>query len=243
MIRLEGVSKSYGNIHALQDISLHVPAGTIAAVAGEDGSGKSTLLRSMVGLAKIDAGRILFNGEPVSDGFRGLRRAAGFMPEKFSLYPDLTVSETLDFVADIHGLAPAARRERKAELLRRTGLGGFAARRAGALSGGMRQKLALMAALIHDPRLLVLDEPTMGLDPLSRIEILRLVSALKGEGRTIILSTADLEEARKGDVFFYLQRGLLLVSGNVLELERDSGLSLEDLCILRERQGSGDATE
>jgi ABC-2 type transport system ATP-binding protein len=242
MIRLDGVTKSYGNIPALRDISLRIPAGTITAIAGEDGAGKSTLLKSIVGLVGIDAGRILFKGEPVSDGFRGLRRATGFMPEKFSLYPDLTVSETLDFVADIHGLARSARESRKAALLQRTELAGFKNRRAGALSGGMRQKLALITAMIHGPELLILDEPTTGIDPLSRGEILQMVSDLKSEGQTIIWSTSDLEEAENADEFLYLWRGRSIVAGNVLRLKQDHALTLEDICLLSERQAQGAST-
>jgi len=234
MLRLEGVSKSYGKIAALRDVSLRLPAGTLAAVAGEDGAGKTTLLKCVIGLAKTNSGLIFFEGAPVSDGFVGLRRAAGFMPEKFSLYPDLTVSETLDFAADIHGLTLSVRRERKEKLLRRMALAGFEKRRAGALSGGMRQKLALMAAMIHEPRLLVLDEPTEGLDPLSRIEILRMLTELKAEGRTILFSTTNIEEAEAADAFFYLVNGRLRLSGSVLDLKRAFGLSLENICALEE---------
>jgi ABC-2 type transport system ATP-binding protein len=219
MIRFEGVTKSFGGVRAIDGLSLDVPAGAVTAVAGADGAGKSTLLRAAVGLVRIDGGRILFDGTPVDAGFRDVRRAAGYMPEKSALYPDLSVGETLRFVADIHGLPRARRRRLIEDLLAWSALAPFSGRSVAALSGGMRQKLALCAALIPGPRILVLDEPTTGLDPNSRRDVARLIVGLKAEGKAVLMSTSNLADAETADALLYLKEGRAVLQGGVAGLK------------------------
>jgi ABC-2 type transport system ATP-binding protein len=213
MIRFEDVSKSFKGTRALAGVSLDVSAGAVIVVAGPDGAGKSTLLKAAVGLVRIDTGRILFRGRPVRPGFEEVRRAAGYMPEKSALYPDLTAAETLRFVAAIYGLSRVRSLSTVERLLDWSALAPFAGRRTAALSGGMRQKLALCAALVPDPGVLVLDEPATGLDPLMRIEVGRLIAGLRSEGKAILMSVSDLDDAGPADTVLRLEAGRVVGRG------------------------------
>jgi len=243
MLRFESVSKSFGPVRALDGVSLDVPAGVVTMVAGADGAGKSTLLKAAVGLVGIDGGRILFEGRPARPGFADVRRAAGYMPEKSALYPDLTAAETLRFVADIHGL-PRDRSRRTVEaLLAWSALAPFAGRSVAVLSGGMRQKLALCAALVPGPRILVLDEPTTGIDPISRRDVARLIAGLKAEGKAVLMSASDLAEAESADALLYLKDGRAVLQGDVARLKAAYGgtpsPAIEDVCLAAERDLAG----
>jgi ABC-2 type transport system ATP-binding protein len=220
MVALERISKSYAGLRALEDVSLEVPPRSVTVLAGADGAGKSTLLRIVVGLVGRDSGRIFLEGREVGHDFRRLTALAGFMPERFSLYTDLTVEENLNFFAAIHGVPRRRREEMKNNLLERTGMLPFRRRRAGALSGGMKQKLALSAMLLASPRLLLLDEPTTGVDPLSRIEFYDIIRELRAEGRTILMATPYLADAEKGDFVIFLKKGRILLQDSIARLKR-----------------------
>jgi len=220
MIGLDRVSKSYAGLCALDQVSLDVPERAVTVLAGADGAGKSTLLRIIVGLVGRDSGRLTLEGREVGDDFRPITALAGFMPERFSLYTDLSVEENLNFFADVHGVPRPRREEMKRRLLERTGMLDFRRRRAGALSGGMKQKLALSAMLLASPRLLLLDEPTTGVDPLSRIEFYDIIRELRDEGRTVLMATPYLAEAEKGDFIVFLRKGRVLLKDSIAHLKR-----------------------
>ena len=221
MIRLEHISKNFGALRALDDVSLEIPPAAITILAGPDGSGKSTLAKVLIGLIQRDSGSILLDGQDIGKEFSRITAIAGYMPERFSLYPDLTVEENLNFFSDIHQVPPRRREEMKKRLLEKTGMLPFKNRRAGALSGGMKQKLALSAILLASPQLIILDEPTTGVDPLSRIEFFAIIEELKQEGRTILISTPYLDEAEKGDYIVFLKNGRILRQEPIDELKRN----------------------
>ena len=210
MVRLEHVSKSFGPIRAVDDVSLDVPRGAITILAGADGAGKSTIFKMLVGLVKKDAGAILLDGEEIGDDYSRVTSVCGYMPERFSLYTDLSVEENMDFFAAVQQVPAPRRVELKQRLLARTGMEPFRRRRAGALSGGMKQKLALSTILLSSPQLIILDEPTTGVDPLSRIEFFAIIEELKKEGKTIVMSTPYLDEAEKGDHIVFVRCGRVL---------------------------------
>jgi ABC-2 type transport system ATP-binding protein len=220
MIRLEHVSKSFAAIRAVNDVSLAIKKGAITIVTGADGAGKSTIFKMLVGLVKKDEGAILLNGENISNDYTRITSICGYMPEKFSLYVDLSVEENLNFFADVQQVPRRRREELKQRLLEKTGMLPFKKRRAGALSGGMKQKLALSAILLSSPELIILDEPTTGVDPLSRIEFFAIIEDLKKEGKTIVMSTPYLDEAEKGDFVVLLKNGRVMVQDSIALLKR-----------------------
>ncbi len=207
MIKLDHISKRFGDIAALGDVSFEIPASQITIVAGADGAGKSTLFKIMVGLVKKDSGQIYFKGRDIGSDFSQITAHTGYMPERFSLYPDLSVEENLNFYADIRHVPHKQREERKHQLLEKTGMLPFKKRRAGALSGGMKQKLSLSSILLSAPEFIILDEPTTGVDPLSRLEFFNIIEDLKKEGKTIAISTPYLDEAERGDYIVFLKDG------------------------------------
>lgn len=219
-----GLAAGYGGRAVVRDLALEVAPGEIFGLAGPDGAGKSTLLRVLVGELPPLAGEVRVLG--ARPGSPALRRAVAYMPAGYGLYPDLTVAENLDFFATLHGLGGAGRRARRAALLARVGLAGVEGRRAGALSGGMLQKLALACALVGAPRLLVLDEPTMGVDPLSRRAFWALLESVRGEGATVVVATASLEEAERCDRVGLMREGRLEAAGSPAELARVPGVRL-----------------
>lgn len=199
---------------ALDDVSLEIPAGTLAALVGPDGSGKTTLLRLAAGLMRADRGRLEVLGIDVASEPQSVQDRISYMPQRFGLYEDLSVQENLDLYADLHGVDKATRRERYARLMAMTDLGRFTARPAGKLSGGMKQKLGLACTLVRSPELLLLDEPTVGVDPLSRRELWEIVQQLVGqEHLSVIVSTAYLDEAERCAQVFVLHGGRLIAQG------------------------------
>ena len=221
MIKLDRVSKSFGNLAAVQEVSLEFPASHITIIAGADGAGKSTLFKMLVGLVKRDSGDILLNGAPIGDDYSKMTAITGYMPERFSLYLDLSIEENLNFFADIHELPLRKREERKQALLEKTGLLPFKKRRARDLSGGMKQKLSLSSILLSAPQFIILDEPTTGVDPLSRIEFFNIISGLKEEGKTIAISTPYLDEAEQGDYIVFLKAGKVIKQDSIQNLKKN----------------------
>lgn len=219
ILQLKKLSKSFGSHQAVREVSFSVKKGSIAILAGADGAGKSTLLRMILGLVPKDSGRIILKGKPVEKDSSFLTSITGYMPERFSLYPDLSVEENMNFFASIHGVSRRRREELKNRLLQKTGMLPFKKRRAGALSGGMKQKLALSTILLSSPEIIILDEPTTGVDPLSRIEFFNIIDELKKEGKTIIISTPYLNEAERGDEIFFIKKGSLFMTGEIRKLK------------------------
>ena len=221
LVRLEGVSKRFGGGPlAVAELTTTIKAGGISAIAGPDGAGKTTLLRLMLGLLKPDAGKVLVCGlDPVLQA-RELREVVAYMPQRFGLYEDLTVVENLTLYADLRGLVGHLRAPTFERLFTLTGLAAFQDRLAGALSGGMKQKLGLACALVRSPRLLLLDEPSVGVDPISRRDLWRLVQTLAGDGIGIVWSTAYLDEAERCERVLLLNEGKLIYEGVPAELTK-----------------------
>ncbi len=193
VLELEGVAKRFRagkrEVAALRGVSLRMRAGLVMGLVGPDGAGKTTLMRLVAGLLAPDAGRITVLGLDATSRSLDVQAALGYMPQRFGLYEDLSVQENLDLYADLQGVPRAARAARYAELMQMTGLGPFSGRLAGRLSGGMKQKLGLACTLVRAPPLLLLDEPTVGVDPVSRRELWAIVYRLvKGEGTSVLLS-------------------------------------------------------
>ena len=221
MIELKNISRSFGDIAAVQDISFEIPASQITIITGADGAGKSTLFKILVGLVRKDRGNIYLRGEDIGSDYRKMTAITGYMPERFSLYPDLSVEENLNFFADIHQVPLKKREERKHVLLEKTGMLSFKARRARDLSGGMKQKLALASILLSAPQFIILDEPTTGVDPLSRIEFFNIIKDLKAEGKTIAISTPYLDEAEQGDYIVFLKEGKVIKKESIEDLKKN----------------------
>lgn len=200
----------------LSDIELSVYAGEIFGLVGADGAGKSTLLHLAVGQLLPTTGSITILEKMANDPL--LRDDIAYMPQGFGLYPDLSVQENLEFFADLHGLPANKAQQHIADLLQRTGLVGFEQRRGGNLSGGMMQKLALACALVHEPKVMFLDEPTTGVDPLSRRAFWRLIDGVKAEGVAILYATANMDEAERCDRVGMLEAGKLIRQGTPLQL-------------------------
>ncbi len=212
-IVLEGLFKSHGDVPAVRGLSLSVPAGTICGLIGPDGAGKTTAMRVLCGLLRADRGSARVLGHDCGTASREVKRHLGYMPQRFSLYPDLTVAENLRFFADLFDVPAAERRQRDAELMAFSRLEPFRGRRAGLLSGGMKQKLALSCTLIHTPAVLILDEPTTGVDPVSRREFWRILRDLASRGLALLVSTPYMDEAALCDDIVLMHGGRALAQG------------------------------
>jgi ABC-2 type transport system ATP-binding protein len=217
-VEVSGLVRRFGDAAALNDISFQVEPGELYGIIGPDGSGKTTLFRILVTLLLPDAGTARVLNRDVVQGLWDLRRRVGYMPGRFSLYPDLSVAENLGFFASLFGTTVQAARETIAPIW--VQLEAFAGRRAGALSGGMKQKLALCCALVHRPEILFLDEPTTGVDAVSRREFWELLARLRGEGLPILVSTPYMDEASQCDRVSLIQNGRLLVTDRPEEIGR-----------------------
>lgn len=208
LIDIRGLTKDYGRTSALHEVTFSVPEGSIFGLIGPDGAGKTTLYRILATLLTPDRGTATVAGLDVVREFRQLRTLIGYMPERFSLYPDLTVDENLHFFASLFGVKVRDHFDLIAPIFSQ--LARFPDRRAGALSGGMKQKLALSCALIHRPRILLLDEPTTGVDAVSRSEFWGMLATLREKGITILVSTSYMDEAARCDRIALLHRGRIL---------------------------------
>ncbi|AIC28602.1 ABC transporter ATP-binding protein YbhF [Rhizobium etli bv. mimosae str. IE4771] len=224
LVRIDGVTKRFGDAPpALDAISGVIGGGAITGLVGPDGAGKTTLIRLMTGLMLPDTGSVEVLGFDTRKNAAGIQAAIGYMPQRFGLYEDLSVQENLDLYADLHGLPRSERAGVFDELLTFTDLKRFTGRLAGKLSGGMKQKLGLACALLKKPRLLLLDEPGVGVDPISRRDLWKMVENLTKEGIGVLWSTAYLDEAEACDHVLLLNQGKLLFSGKPLDLTERVG--------------------
>jgi ABC-2 type transport system ATP-binding protein len=223
VLELRGVRKQFvtsaRTLTALRRVSLSVRRGCVTGLIGPDGAGKTTLMRLAVGLLEPDEGQIVVLGHDATRESQAVQASVGYMPQRFGLYEDLSVQENLDLYADLQGVPVADREARNRELMHMTGLARFTTRLAGRLSGGMKQKLGLACTLVRAPKLLLLDEPTVGVDPVSRRELWQIVYRLvRDEAMTVLLSTAYLDEAERCDEIVLLHEGEILGRGKPAEL-------------------------
>lgn len=225
-IEISGITKRYGRLTALDNVSLSVERGEMFGLIGPDGAGKSTLYRILATLSRPDAGTARLCGLDTVADCRKLRTMIGYMPERFSLYSDLTVAENLRFFASLFGVSPDANRDLIASVFRQ--LERFPDRKAGALSGGMKQKLALSCALIHRPEILLLDEPTTGVDAVSRSEFWDMLAGLRDKGITILVSTSYMDEATRCHRVAMIDRGHILATDTPARLVAGLGENLFD---------------
>jgi ABC-2 type transport system ATP-binding protein len=219
-IACQSLTKSYGHKRAVDGVSLQVARGEIYALTGPDGAGKTTLVQLLAGTIKPDAGDVWLSGHSMRANPAEARSQLGYLSQGFSLYEDLTVAENLRFFARVRGIEREALGERVDQTLEFVGLEPFAGRLAGALSGGMKQKLALGAAMIHEPGVLLLDEPTSGVDPITRQAFWRLLVALLERGTSVLLTTPYMDEAARCHRVGLLREGRLVIEGAPEELTR-----------------------
>jgi len=224
-LRLDHVRKSFRretgeSVVALDDISFSVNPGGLAAVIGPDGAGKTTLMRLLAGLMKAERGTVSVLGIDAAKDPQSIQSRISYMPQQFGLYEDLTVRENLDLYADMHGVSAESRRTQYVRLMSMTGLDSFQTRLAGQLSGGMKQKLGLACALVRSPDLLLLDEPTVGVDPLSRRELWEIIRQLIKDRLTVLLSSSDPDEAENCDSVLVLSEGKKLIDAPPAEVCR-----------------------
>jgi ABC-2 type transport system ATP-binding protein len=229
-IEIENIHKHMGPSPALNGVSLSLGPGLLHGLIGPEGSGKTTLLRILIGLLKPNEGKVAYLGGGKSVPFAQVRPGMAYMPQSQSLYSDLSIGEHLDFFRDLYQIPTKTYRQRRKELLQITRLDSFQNRPAGQLSGGMYKKLGLMCALLQSPNLMLLDEPTTGVDPISRREFWELLYRLREEGILIVITTAYMDEAERCDRVHLLEQGRLLASGEPREVMRQERVkSFEEL--------------
>ena len=210
-VQVTGLIKKFPGVTAVNGLSFDVAPGEIFGLVGPDGAGKTTTLRILAGVLEADSGAVTVAGCDVLGDAEAVKHRISYMPQRFGLYEDLTVEENIRFYADLFGVPREQREERQARLLAASGMSEFKARLAGKLSGGMKQKLGLTCALIHTPQVILLDEPTNGVDPVSRRDFWRILYNLVHEGVAIVISTSYLDEAERCHRLALLHQGKLLV--------------------------------
>lgn len=219
-ILVSSLSKHFGGVRAVDRLSFEVYAGEIFGLVGPDGAGKTTTLRMLAGVMSADSGLARIAGCDVVRDPEGAKSLLSYMSQRFGLYEDLTVDENIRFYADLFGVRPQQRMQRSQELLAAAGLSDFRSRLAGNLSGGMKQKLGLVCALIHTPKVILLDEPTNGVDPVSRRDFWRILYSLLAEGVAILTSTSYLDEAERCHRVGLLHQGRMLLCDRPEELKQ-----------------------
>jgi len=239
MVEVKNVTLRFNLVEAVKDVSLHIDKGNVFGLVGSDGAGKSTLLRLIATMIKPTQGEIYINGLNVLTEKQKIKNLIGYMPQRFGLYQDLTVDENINFFMDIFGIARTERKIRKEKYLGFSNLLPFTDRLAGNLSGGMKQKLGLACVLVHEPQLLILDEPTNGVDPVSRHEFWEILGNMKKEGMTIIVSTAYLDEGERCDSLGLMHSSILLDTATPAIL-RGSFKTLEEAIIERIKEVDGE---
>jgi ABC-2 type transport system ATP-binding protein len=229
-ITLENIHKHMGPSPALNGVSLSLESGLLHGLIGPEGSGKTTLLRILIGLLKPNEGKVAYSDDGKVVSFQEIRPGMAYMPQTQSLYSDLSIGEHLDFFRDLYQIPEKTYKQRRKELLQITRLDAFQNRPAGQLSGGMYKKLGLMCALLQSPNLMLLDEPTTGVDPISRREFWELLYRLREEGILIVITTAYMDEAERCDRVHLLEKGRLLATGEPKEvMRREKVKSFEEL--------------
>ena len=217
-VSLRGLTRTFGTVTAVDGLTFDVAPGELFGLVGPDGSGKTTTLRMLSGVLRPTAGDALLAGISVARDPEGVKHRIAYMSQRFGLYADLTVRENIEFYADLYRVPRAARPARLARLYQFSALGPFETRLAGRLSGGMKQKLSLCCALIHQPEILLLDEPTFGVDPISRRDLWLILHEMVAQGVTVVVSTAYMDEAERCD------HVAMLDSGKVIALDRPAAL-------------------
>jgi ABC-2 type transport system ATP-binding protein len=210
IIQAQGLTRKFGELRAVDRLNLAIPQGEIFGLVGPDGAGKTTTLRLLCGLLDPSEGKAIVAGQDVTRNVDAVKDQIGYMAQRFGLYSDLTVQENMEFYADLFGVVGDERKDLMYRLLRMTRMEPFRKRLAGQLSGGMKQKLALMCTLLHHPRILFLDEPTNGVDPVSRRDFWAILYQLVKDGLTVLVTTAYLDEAERCNRVGLMNRGRLI---------------------------------
>ncbi|MFB0957390.1 ABC transporter ATP-binding protein [Proteiniclasticum sp. QWL-01] len=247
-IIVRGLTRFFGGVRAVDDLSFSVRAHTIFGLVGPDGAGKTTTMRMLCSLIDPTGGSALIHGLDIRSDRRRIRQLMGYMPQRFSLYGDLTVLENLEFYSDIYQIPPDIRKKRIGELLEFSNLSDHVGKLADQLSGGMKQKLALSCNLIHAPRYLFLDEPTIGVDPVARRELWKILFDLRDQGTTIFVSTPYMDEAERCDEIGLMDQGRIILQGPPRQIIRHfskqiMGVYSKDNHLVREAMTHSDYAE
>lgn len=238
VVEVKNVTLRFNLAEAVKDVSCSMDKGNIFGLVGSDGAGKSTLLRLIATMIKPTRGEIFVGGLNVVTRRREIKKLIGYMPQRFGLYQDLTVDENITFFMDVFNIPRKERKMRREKYLGFSNLLPFAHRQAGMLSGGMKQKLGLACVLVHEPQLLILDEPTNGVDPVSRHEFWEILGNMKQEGMTILVSTAYLDEGERCDILGLMHNAILLDTAAPAVI-RGGFKTLEEAIIERIKQVDG----